>query len=75
MKARPEKPEIVEAAKEWESREEWKGDYCSSIKLTSFSFKWLAQLVNQLEVEEVMEVERQVERESGGRKQETQTSA
>lgn len=58
MKARPEKPEIVEAAKEWESTEAWKGDYCSSIKLTSFSFKWLAQLVNQLELEEVMEVER-----------------
>lgn len=35
------------------------GDYCSSIKLTSFSFKWLAQLVNQLELEEVMEVARQ----------------
>lgn len=37
----------------------WQGDYCSSIKLTSFSFKWLAQLVNQLELEEVMEVPRQ----------------
>lgn len=37
----------------------WQGDYCSSIKLTSFSFKWLAQLVNQLELEEVMEVARQ----------------
>lgn len=40
----------------------WQGDYCSSIKLTSFSFKWFAQLVNQLELEEVMEVVRQVEK-------------